>query len=104
MVDRRPSSPRSGTIRLHGELDSTNVETLVAATDEALEQGVVLLTVDLEGVDFMNASVLGALVVARARCRRQGAHLRVRCNKPSLRRMRRGTVIEAADRPRPELR
>jgi anti-anti-sigma factor len=80
-------STHAATITLHGDIDCANVHTVATATAAALRDGAVFITVDLDDVDFMNAALLGALVAARGRCRQQGAHLRVKCGKPRLRRL-----------------
>jgi anti-anti-sigma factor len=87
----RAYSPVLRAGRVRGSLCTAGKEptvgVLATATDEALQSGVVLLTVDLDGLDFMGAALLGTLVAARRRCRRSGVHLRVICTNPRLRRL-----------------
>jgi len=93
LVERRTDA--SGlTIVPSGEIDIANVSTLVRALSVAVADGATRICVDLDGLAFMDAAVLNALVAARWRCRRAGARLTVSCTDPRRIRLFQVTGLE----------
>lgn len=62
-------------LKLAGEFDVTDAPAVAARLDAAYTPGGVQIVVNLGGVRFANAAVLGSLVRARTRLRREGGDL-----------------------------
>lgn len=60
-----------------GEVDSSSAPALRARLDEALDAGVPSITVDLNGVTFLDSAGLCVLAAAHRRAARAGTRLRV---------------------------
>lgn len=56
------------SIALHGELDVANASDLRAELDRHLDAGRRVLRVDVGGVQFMDSTAVGELIVANERC------------------------------------
>ena len=80
-------TPPVAVLRLKGELDLNTVKAIGWAVDEALDQGCVLVGMDLAGVDFIDCSSIGALVDAMHRLRAGSAQLCVHRLSPQVSRM-----------------
>ena len=57
-VDKKEGSVPVTVVRLEGELDASNYESLIAQTEELYENGTRDLLLDLENVDFVSSSGL----------------------------------------------
>jgi anti-anti-sigma factor len=80
------SAIQSGvTIRLLGEFDYANAGDISDAVSTALGQSPRWVLVDLDGVEFMSAAALGAVVRSRNSCRLRGARMTVRTDQARLR-------------------
>jgi anti-anti-sigma factor len=96
--ERRPATPghfsvsRSGLddgavlIALEGECDLSNVDAFRAELDAALADGASGVVIDLEGVDFVDSTYLGALLGANERLTRNGGRLAIARPQPAVRR------------------
>ena len=60
-----------------GEVDSSSAPTLRARLDAVLDSGVLEVTIDLDGVTFLDSAGLCALAAARRRAVRTGVRLTV---------------------------
>lgn len=83
VVDHRARA----TLWLHGEHDLATVGALADAVASALADSVGDVLLDLSDVQFMDASIIGSLVRARARCLLQGRALVLRSPSGSARRL-----------------
>jgi anti-sigma B factor antagonist len=63
-VDRRGAS---AVVKLVGELDLYNVDDVRSALLDCIEDGAARVVADLSGVTFVDSTVLGAFLEARAR-------------------------------------
>jgi anti-sigma B factor antagonist len=61
----------------HGELDLAGVETLLSHVDWMLQDGQLVIAVDLRGLTFMDASGVHALITAGRRCEAHGRRFTV---------------------------
>ena len=59
-------------IALHGELDVSVQQTLMAEIDRVLAKRPVVLAIDLRGLTFMDSSGVHALISTGLRCQEQG--------------------------------
>ena len=78
--------PSDGGIQARGELDVATAPILEAALGEELRRSNTV-TLDLDGLDFMDSSGLSVLVANLKRARSAGGDLVVIVTKPSLRRL-----------------
>lgn len=69
---------------VRGEVDLSTSERLKEAVYESLEEGPGNLVVDLNGLDFMDTTGLGALVAGLKRARQGGVDLSLVCNRGHL--------------------
>lgn len=88
-VSRRVSIPdnKVTVIWVRGEHDIATKVSLVVAIARAAQRGDADLLVDLSGVTFMDASIVGALVHSRNRLRSRSQSLEVRAPSPPARRV-----------------
>jgi anti-sigma B factor antagonist len=82
-------------LRLRGELDVCNVDSLGQVLDGVLERAPQTLVVDLAGLGFADCAGLSALVAARARLAAQGHQLIVINAQPVVRRLLAVTGLDA---------
>ena len=75
------------TVSPVGEVDLSSVELLATALPESIEGGAVLVTVDLDGVTYLDSAGLGALVGASKRLKAVGGSLALHCRQPRLLRL-----------------
>ena len=75
------------TLEVSGEIDISTVHSLAEALEATAGNGVQRLVVDLDGVAFIGATGLNALVSAQAAHRDVGKDLRVRTTVPSTLRL-----------------
>ncbi len=71
----RTEEARVHILRLVGEFDAKDAPRLAERLDAALSAGSSRLVVDLKGVRFASAALLGLLLAARAKARRRGGDL-----------------------------
>jgi anti-anti-sigma factor len=79
-----PTGDRHTVIAVTGRLDLTSVGAFRAATGHAIEDGSVNVIVDLQHVDFIDSSGLGALVGEFRRARDAGGDLRIVAPLPEV--------------------
>jgi anti-anti-sigma factor len=75
------------TLEVSGEIDIHTVDALVDALAATTGNGIERLVVDLDGVAFIGASGLNALVAAHAAHRDAGKEMRIRTTVPSTLRL-----------------
>ena len=80
-------TPPLAVLRLKGELDLNTAKAIGWAIDEALEQGCILVGMDLSGVPFIDCAGIGALVEANNLLRAAAAQLCVHRLSPEVARM-----------------
>jgi anti-anti-sigma factor len=80
---------------LRGEFDAADVPGVAGRVDAALSSGAVRLVVNLAGVEFASAAVLGCLLAARARARRRGGDVVLSAPSGFVRRMLRLLRLDA---------
>jgi anti-sigma B factor antagonist len=74
-------------IRAVGEVDLATVNALRTAITDAIAAGVRHVTLDLEGVSYLDSSGLGTLVGAHKRLTALGGTLVVECTRPRILRL-----------------
>ena len=74
-------------IRVSGDLDRPGGEQVKRAVDEALAEGRLDLTVDLDGVRTLDSAGLAALIVSLRRARERGGDVRVVANAAHIRKV-----------------
>ncbi len=74
-------------LSLSGELDLADARVLETAVTRACIEGVLLLSLDLEALTFIDASGLRAILRARAMCQEHGAELTVAPGEGAARRL-----------------
>jgi anti-sigma B factor antagonist len=72
------------TLSATGEIDLATVGHLRTAFDDCLEQGAVDLTIDLDGVSYIDSAGLGFVVSAHKRVLANAGSLVVRCSQPRV--------------------
>ena len=72
-------------IIVHGELDIATAPRLAAQLDQILVGDVERISVDMQGLDFMDSSGVGVLVSAYRRGRDKGITLDIRAATPRVR-------------------
>jgi anti-sigma B factor antagonist len=75
---------RTRLVALSGELDLYSADAFRAALDDALEEGVDRLAIDLSEVDFIDSVALGVLANAMKRLRTAGGGLAVITSKQEI--------------------
>lgn len=74
-------------IALVGDADVYNAPKLKAELMEQLEAGQSHIVVDLEGVNYLDATTLGVLIGGLKRCRERDGNLELICPIPRIRRV-----------------
>jgi anti-sigma B factor antagonist len=74
-------------VRLLGELDLAEVETLQTELDRLCGNGLSALTVDLSGLEFVDSTGLHALMRLRGRCEQQQLGLTLVPGPPAVQRL-----------------
>ena len=74
----------AAVLRVTGEIDVATAPRLREQVVALVAEGATRLVVDLEGVDFIDSTGLGALVGALKRVRTQGGELAIVCTKDRL--------------------
>ena len=74
-------------LRMAGELDMATAGQVMDAVDEVDLDGITLLVLDLQDVEFLDLSVLRAIFGARDRCEAHGVHLTVMSPRGAARRV-----------------
>jgi anti-sigma B factor antagonist len=82
------------TLEVSGEVDITTVHTLAHALEATADNGVRRLVVDLDGVGFIGATGLNALVSAHAAHRDAGKDLHVSTTRASTLRLFTATGLD----------
>jgi anti-sigma B factor antagonist len=79
-------SKQDGTavLTVTGEIDIATAPRLREQVVTLVGQGETRIVVDMEGVDFIDSTGLGALVGALKRVRTQGGELAIVCTRPRL--------------------
>lgn len=80
-----PVSPSAWVLRIHGEVDASNVKLLEGALAQLFDRGVSRMAVDLADVPYMSSSAYGCLVNAADRARRNKGMLVIARAPASLR-------------------
>lgn len=86
VIITRHDGPRV-VLRLHGELDAANRDTLRRALDASVAQGPQTLEVDLSGLGFADCSTLSVLVSAQLRLAEHNHELIITGAQPIVRRL-----------------
>ena len=74
----------STVVAARGEVDVATAPALRDGLEEALEQDIGAVVVDLTGVTFIDSTGLGVLIGARRRCMEAGRELRVVVPEPRI--------------------
>jgi anti-sigma B factor antagonist len=82
------------TLEVSGEIDITTVDSLSKALEGTVSNGADRLVVDLDGVAFIGASGLNALVAAHTAHRDAGKVMHVQTTRPSTLRLITGTGLD----------
>lgn len=78
---------RAAVMQVQGELDLSTAPRLDKKLASLVDEGVLDVTVDLTGLDFIDSSGLHALVGGLKRVREQGGDLELRSPRPSTRKV-----------------
>lgn len=70
-----------------GEIDIASVGVLQQALDQLLEPGPTRLVLDLEGVQYLDSTGLGAITASRGRAREEGGDVVVVCTRARILRL-----------------
>jgi anti-anti-sigma factor len=81
-------------VRVRGELDLSNVEELASSIDQAEQQGVKQLVVDLMECEFIDSAGLAVILRGAKRLDEAGGRLSVACGHPEIRRLLALTAID----------
>jgi len=83
-------------VSLFGELDVASAPNLREQLIQLVSQGSHLLVLDLEGLDFLDSTGLGAIISALKRARTNGGDLRLVCTQSRIRRLFEITALDKA--------
>jgi anti-sigma B factor antagonist len=86
-VETTASDEWRAAIALHGELDVANAHDLRAELAEHLDAGRRVIRIDAAGVEFMDSTALGELVIASERCVAEHGSLILTNVPPRVRRL-----------------
>jgi anti-sigma B factor antagonist len=95
---RTDVSPLGGwtVVSVYGELDVASAPTLRSGLIDLVTQGSKHLVLDLEGLDFLDSTGLGAIISALKRARTNGGDLRLVCTQSRIRRLFEITALDKA--------
>jgi anti-sigma B factor antagonist len=95
---RTDVSSRDGwtVVSIYGELDVASAPALRERLVELVTQGYHHLVLDLEGLDFLDSTGLGAIISALKRARTNGGDLRLVCTQSRIRRLFEITALDKA--------
>lgn len=77
-VDRDPARPFPAELRFEGELDVSTVSSVRGSLAQALLDGHLEISLNLEAVTFIDCATVGSLVWARNQVSARGGRMRVR--------------------------
>jgi anti-sigma B factor antagonist len=83
-------------VSVYGELDVASAPALRERLIELVSGGSHLLVLDLEGLDFLDSTGLGAIISALKRARTNGGDLRLVCTQSRIRRLFEITALDKA--------
>lgn len=83
-------------VTVYGELDVASAPTLRESLIDLVAKGSHLLVLDLEGLDFLDSTGLGAIISALKRARTNGGDLRLVCTQSRIRRLFEITALDKA--------
>jgi anti-sigma B factor antagonist len=83
-------------VSVYGELDVASAPELRERLIEPVTGGAHLLILDLEGLDFLDSTGLGAIISALKRARTNGGDLRLVCTQSRIRRLFEITALDKA--------
>lgn len=83
-------------VSVYGELDVASAPTLREQLIELVASGSHKLVLDLEGLDFLDSTGLGAIISALKRARTNGGDLRLVCTQSRIRRLFEITALDKA--------
>jgi anti-sigma B factor antagonist len=83
-------------VSVYGELDVASAPELRERLIELVTGGAHLLILDLEGLDFLDSTGLGAIISALKRARTNGGDLRLVCTQSRIRRLFEITALDKA--------
>lgn len=83
-------------VSVYGELDVASAPALREQLIELVSEGAHLLVLDLEGLDFLDSTGLGAIISALKRARTNGGDLRLVCTQSRIRRLFEITALDKA--------
>jgi anti-sigma B factor antagonist len=83
-------------VTVFGELDVASAPTLRERLIDLVSGGSHLLVLDLEGLDFLDSTGLGAIISALKRARTNGGDLRLVCTQSRIRRLFEITALDKA--------
>jgi anti-sigma B factor antagonist len=83
-------------VTVYGELDVASAPTLRERLIDLVSGGSHLLVLDLEGLDFLDSTGLGAIISALKRARTNGGDLRLVCTQSRIRRLFEITALDKA--------
>jgi anti-sigma B factor antagonist len=83
-------------VTVYGELDVASAPTLREQLIELVASGSHMLVLDLEGLDFLDSTGLGAIISALKRARTNGGDLRLVCTQSRIRRLFEITALDKA--------
>lgn len=83
-------------VTIHGELDVASAPTLRERLIGMVADGSTRLILDLEGLDFLDSTGLGAIISALKRARTNGGDLRLVCTQTRIRRLFEITGLDKA--------
>jgi len=86
-IHLRPRPGGVAMLEVQGEVEIYTAPRLREAIVHALEEGYTRLIVNLEGVQYLDSTGLGALVGGRARARERGGNLVLICTQSRLLRL-----------------
>jgi anti-sigma B factor antagonist len=83
-------------VTVYGELDVASAPTLRERLIDLVSGGSHMLVLDLEGLDFLDSTGLGAIISALKRARTNGGDLRLVCTQSRIRRLFEITALDKA--------
>lgn len=83
-------------VTIHGELDVASAPTLRERLIGMVSEGSTHMVLDLEGLDFLDSTGLGAIISALKRARTNGGDVRLVCTQTRIRRLFEITGLDKA--------
>lgn len=93
-VSTERKDDQTSLVRLNGDVDLHTAPEVRQTLNDAIDDGAMLIVVDLSAVTFIDSMTLGVLLGASKRVRPRGGQLRLVVTEPSIRKIFEITLLD----------